>query len=212
MKSVIFGAGTYGEVYLAYFREAGINVVGFIDDEVSKHGTLIGGVTVLGGRDSLAKLKEKGEIDSLYCPVGNNKVRVDILSYALSLGIEVPNFIHKSAIVDGTVNFGKGVYILPGTIIMPYANLSDYAMISMGVKIAHHSLISEGSFLSTGVNFGANIVLGKFSFVGIGATVMTGVKLIGESSIVGAGSVVIRDVPPMTVVAGNPAKVIRSIK
>ena len=33
MKSVIMGAGTYGEVYLAYLREAGVQVVGFVDDD-----------------------------------------------------------------------------------------------------------------------------------------------------------------------------------
>lgn len=32
MKSVIVGAGTYGEVYLAYLREAGVEVIGFLDD------------------------------------------------------------------------------------------------------------------------------------------------------------------------------------
>ena len=32
MKSVIIGAGTYGEVYLAYLQEAGIEIVGFLDD------------------------------------------------------------------------------------------------------------------------------------------------------------------------------------
>ena len=33
MKSVIIGAGTYGEVYLAYLQEAGVDVVGFLDDD-----------------------------------------------------------------------------------------------------------------------------------------------------------------------------------
>ena len=33
MKSVIIGAGTYGEVYLAYLQEAGVEIVGFLDDD-----------------------------------------------------------------------------------------------------------------------------------------------------------------------------------
>ncbi len=46
--------------------------------------------------------------------------------------------------------------------------------------------------------------------VGSGATILSNV-VIGENAIVGAGSVVTRDVPPNTIVAGNPAKVLRSI-
>jgi carbonic anhydrase/acetyltransferase-like protein (isoleucine patch superfamily) len=45
---------------------------------------------------------------------------------------------------------------------------------------------------------------------GTGAVIMRGVT-IGDGSIVGAGSIVTRDVPPATLVAGNPARVIRSL-
>lgn len=46
--------------------------------------------------------------------------------------------------------------------------------------------------------------------IGSGATILSNL-VIGENAIVGAGSVVTRDVPPNTIVAGNPAKVLRSI-
>ena len=47
MKSVIIGAGTYGEVYLAYLQEAGVDVVGFLDDDPKYKGTDVRGVPVL---------------------------------------------------------------------------------------------------------------------------------------------------------------------
>ena len=50
----------------------------------------------------------------------------------------------------------------------------------------------------------------KGASIGSGATVLSNV-VIGENAIVGAGSVVTREVPPNTVVAGNPARVLRSI-
>lgn len=49
MKSVIIGAGTYGEVYLAYLQEEGVEIVGFLDDDPKCHGTDVKGVPVLGG-------------------------------------------------------------------------------------------------------------------------------------------------------------------
>lgn len=57
----------------------------------------------------------------------------------------------------------------------------------------------------------APVVVGPRSYIGVGAIVMCGVT-IGERAIVGAGSVVARDVPPRTVVAGNPARVIASLE
>lgn len=50
---------------------------------------------------------------------------------------------------------------------------------------------------------------GDLSLVGIGSTIIQGIK-IGENAIVGAGGVVINDIPDNTVVAGNPARIIKS--
>jgi acetyltransferase-like isoleucine patch superfamily enzyme len=50
----------------------------------------------------------------------------------------------------------------------------------------------------------------KGASIGSGATILANV-IIGEHAIVGAGSVVTRDVPPHTIVAGNPARVLRPV-
>lgn len=209
MRSVIIGAGTYGEVYLDYLLNAGINIVGFIDDDESLQGKDINGVPVLGTSSGLKDLRDKMSVSAVYCPLGNNYVRVKLLKYARDLGFETPNFIHESVVIASSVKIGVGVYILPGSIIMPHTVIENDVMISMGAKIAHHSHLKSGTFISTGVNLGANIVLEINCFIGIGATIMTGVKKIDKNSIVGAGSVVIRDIPEKAIVAGNPAKVLR---
>jgi len=209
MKSVIIGAGTYGEVYLAYLQEAGVDIVGFLDDNKDLHGSLVKGVRVLGGTDLLSSLRDTYQVEAVYCPIGNNKLRVRFLSLANQLGYQTPNYIHPSAIISPSVVIGKGVYVLLNTSIMPYVTIQDYVMISMNVNIAHHSVLEEGTFISTGVNFGASIVAHKYSYVGISATIMTGIKNLGEDCLVGAGAVIIKDVPDKAVVAGVPAKVLR---
>ena len=82
-------------------------------------------------------------------------------------------------------------------------------MICGGTIVAHHCHLSQGTFISAGVNFGASIRTGKYAYIGIGSTIMTGIKELGEDCLVGAGAVVIRDVPERAVVAGVPAKVLR---
>lgn len=210
MKSIIIGAGTYGEVYLSYLLDAGIEIVGLLDDNESLHGRLIQGVPVLGGISMLETLRETHGIEAVYCPIGNNELRVKFLKYALSLGYHTPNYIHPSVIISPNVSIGeRGVYLLPATVIMPCSHINNFVMVSVNSSISHHTTVEEGVFLSFGANIGASVKVGKYSYIGINATVMTGVHELGENCLVGAGAVVIKDVPQNAVVAGVPAKILR---
>ena len=209
MKSIIIGAGTYGEVYLAYLHEAGVNIVGFLDDDPRFEGKEVRGIPVLGPVSLLDSLKKTHGVEAVYCPLGNNKLRVEFLTRARKIGYETPNFIHPNALISPNVTIGNGVYILRGTTIVPYAVIKDFVMISMGVHLAHHSILDEGTFLSTGCNYGASIHAHNYAYCGINSTIMTGIHDLGENCLVGAGAVVIRDVPANAVVAGVPAKIIK---
>lgn len=210
MKSIILGAGTYGEVYLAYLRESGIEVIGFADDDPVYENKEIRGVPVLGAIRDLQSIKDGYEIEAVYCPIGSNKLRVHFLDFARSLGLKTPSYIHPSVCIAPDVSIAdEGVYILQNTQIMPYVTIEKDVMISSGANIIHHSYLEQGTFVSNGVNLGANVHAMKYAYCGMGSTIMTGVKTLGEDCLIGAGAVVIKDVPDRAVMAGVPAKVLR---
>jgi sugar O-acyltransferase (sialic acid O-acetyltransferase NeuD family) len=168
------------------------------------------GVPVLGGVSVLNTLNETDGIEAVFCPLGDNVLRVRFLESARNLGYRTPNYIHPTVIIAPHVKIAEeGVYILQATQIMPYVTIDRDVMISTGANIIHHSHLSQGTFISNGVCFGANVHSKKFAYVGMGATIMTGVEILGEDCLIGAGAVVIKDVPDYAIMAGVPAKVLR---
>ena len=83
MKSVIIGAGTYGEVYLAYLQEAGIEIVGFLDDNPRYINQKVCGIPGLGELDFLACLKDKYDVEKSEIKLKlDNKTKYKIASIA----------------------------------------------------------------------------------------------------------------------------------
>ncbi|MBI5453327.1 MAG: N-acetyltransferase [Deltaproteobacteria bacterium] len=104
--------------------------------------------------------------------------------------IQSHSFICEGVNIEDEVFIGHSVTFINDT--YPRATTRDGRMQSE----------SDWTVLPTLVKRGASI--------GSGSTILANVT-IGESSIIGAGSIVTRDVPPRTIVAGNPAKVLRSV-
>jgi acetyltransferase-like isoleucine patch superfamily enzyme len=120
----------------------------------------------------------------------------------------------------------------------PFVEIQKGVRIGNRCKISSHSFLCEGVVLEDDVFIGHNVTFTNDRFpratnqngqlqteadwscvptlvkrgasIGSGVTLLCGIT-IGENALIGAGSVVIRDVPPDTVVAGNPAKTIRSL-
>jgi len=205
-KAIIVGAGTYGQVYAEHLKDI-YDVVGYIDDNEKLIGNIIDGIKVLGNTQFLYQQQDKN--CAVFVPIGNNEVRVTILDKLVNLGFETPSFIHSQAIVHDNVKIGNACYLLSGSNIRPFAVLKDYVMIDNGAYIAHHTFVEKGCFFSQCSNIGASINIQQNAYFGMGSILMTGVKNVGKNTIIGAGAVVIRDVPDYAVVVGNPGKIIK---
>lgn len=89
--------------------------------------------------------------------------------------------------------------------------IGDYVMLGPNVQLATacHPLNHEDR--RKGLEFSKPIVLEDDVWIGAGAIILPGVT-IGKGAVIGAGSVVTKDVPPFTVYGGNPAKYIKDCK
>ncbi len=143
--------------------------------------------------------------------------------------------VHPSAIVD-TTDIGSEtriwafVHILKGVSIGKNCNICDHCFIEQGVKLGNNVTVKSGIYIWEGVEIEDDVFLGpnvvftndlrprskkyvaplktiirKGASIGANSTIIAGVE-IGQYSMVGAGSVVTRDVSPYSLVYGNPAK------
>ncbi len=113
------------------------------------------------------------------------------------------------------VRIGKRVKISSHTFICEGVTVEDYVFIGHGVMFINdpypRAANQDGSLQTEADWQVVPTLIKRGASIGSNATILCGVT-VGEGAIVGAGSVVTRDVAPFTVVAGNPARVLRSLK
>jgi acetyltransferase-like isoleucine patch superfamily enzyme len=114
------------------------------------------------------------------------------------------------------VKIGKGVYmgfqVLMDGEYPEYIEIQDWASIGPGVKIMAHSGASPYHQRRRIFHEGPKkVVIGKGAWLAAGAIILPGVT-VGEGAIVAAGAVVGKDVPPLTLVAGNPARMVQKLE
>ena len=113
-----------------------------------------------------------------------------------------------TAVRPHMVKIGRNVVVMPGCLMMSAGGITidDGALIAANVQLIsnNHDLYQRQIITCRPVHIGKN------AWIGAGATILPGVT-VGDNAVVGAASVVTKDVAPDTIVAGNPARFIKAI-
>ena len=182
------------------------NLIGFIDDNISIQGNVINEYRVLGTTDNIKDYPEAYCV----CAIGSSKVRSMIIEKVTQ---ENPN-IRFATLIDPTVEMsdlveiGEGTIICAHTIITVNISIGKHVIINLDCTIGHDAVLKDFVTLYPSVNVSGASNIGKAVEMGTGMQIIQG-KCIGEYSIVGAGSVVVRDLPEKCTAVGSPAKVIK---
>lgn len=210
-KIVIIGAGGFAkEVYevLKITLKVGQEserFAGFLDDNKDLHGSYFMDSKVLGGLNWLSENKNT----SIVLGIGNPSVKRKIVKKIANIGaFKYITLIDQNAIVGKDVRIGKGVFIGGGTFITTNIDIKDFTTINLSCTVGHDSILEPYTTVAPGVNISGNCIIKEGVDFGTGATIIQG-KTVAEWSIVGAGSVVVKDIPANTTAVGNPSKVIK---
>ena len=183
--------------------------LGYIDNDEKKWGTDFYGYPVFGGKEKVSELSKEGAV---FCNLitRNCVTRYETTKELVERGAMLVNLIHPNVNLE-MVKIERGNYIQKSVILQAEVCIGNNSSVSSGSLIAHETNIGNSVFLAPGCTLSGKITIEDGVFIGTGVSIVPRVN-IGKWSIIGAGTVINKDVPPYSVVAGVPGKVIRNVE
>lgn len=209
-KLVIIGAGGFArEVAMLVEEINALNneweLIGFIDEKPANHGKLINDIPVLGDFDYF--YNQNSNVYAV-CAVGNSRSKQSLVRKAIERGFQFTNLIHPSVKISTHVDMGIGNIICAANIITTNIIIGNHVAINPGCGIGHDVTIGDYSTILWSVNLSGNVKVGTGCEIGTKTVIIQDID-IGEWSIIGAGAVVVKDIPPYCTAVGVPAKPIK---
>jgi sugar O-acyltransferase (sialic acid O-acetyltransferase NeuD family) len=209
---LVGGAGTGSDVLalIASINRVSMRyqVMGLLDDAIPE-GSVRFGVPVLGPVTNWKSLEEVWFVDCLGSPRSYRK-REELLERYGMLSAQFETLIHPSVMVADDVQIGPGSIIYPNVVALSNVQIGQHVTILSGTVLNHDVKVGDWSILGSGVMLSGAVKIGRTCYLGTSCSVREGVA-IGNGSLVGMGAAVTANVEVDVVVAGVPAKFIRSV-
>lgn len=201
---IVFGSGGHGREVACVAVASGKALKGFVDD-------LPPAPELLAPFNAgyLGTIAEWEAVDgvNIVVGIGSGAVREKVSRRLAGRGI-VGGLVDPHSSVGVDVRLGDGVVIFAQATVTTNIDLGRHTHIGRGAAIGHDCVIGDFVTVMPLASVSGNVTIGERATVGAGAVIRQG-QVIGADAYVGAGAVVVSDVPPGVTVVGNPARPIR---
>ena len=141
--------------------------------------------------------------------LGEPKYRQALRDKVVASGYKLQTLIHPTAFVGSKTLIGEGTIIQFGCFVSCNVKVGDNVLLQPYSCVGHDSTIDRDSVVSTFVALSGSCKVGERAYIGAGVPVKEKIT-IGADSIVGMGSVVLRDIPEKVIALGNPARAMKN--
>lgn len=206
-KLLIIGARAFGREVCNYAREAGFEIVGFLDDKADALEGFSGYPPILGTVEDWTV----GADDRFVCALGNSRQRERYVGVISGKGGTFVNVIHPTAYVGPNVQTGEGCIICPQAVVDCDLTIGSHVCVNAQSYIPHDSMLEDFVTVSPGCHLGGRVKLRRGAFLGIHSALNSDVE-IGAYTIVAAGAVVTHSLPEYVMAAGVPAVIKKNLE
>lgn len=210
---VVIGANLHAKVVIDIIESEGkYKIAGLLDPCKTKNETICG-YPILGEDEDLPKLIDPYSLDGFIIAIAENFRRLKVAKKIMKITsyLKPVSIIHPTATLASGVPVGEGTVIMPGAIINSSATVGRFCILNTKSSLDHDSVLKDFASLAPNATIGGSCTIGECSAICIGATLTHDIK-IGEHSVIGAGSVVLKNIAPTVVAYGTPAEIIRCRK
>jgi len=211
-KLVIVGAGGFGRECLAWARQCEAfgrdwTIKGFIDDNIEALRGKNTPAPLLGKISDYSPAADERFVIALGVPAIRRRVAEALEGRgALITGIE-----HRTAILGDNVSLGVGCILCPYAVVSGNNRLGRGVVVNVHASVDHDANVGDWSQINCHCDLTAAVELGREVFLGSSVSIIPGV-CVGDGAYIGAGAVVLRDVPAGAKQVGVPARPIRSLR
>ena len=199
---VIIGASGHGKVIADIIVNSNDKVLGFLDDSDDVQGKKIIGFPVLG---KIADFDNYRDCEFVIA-IGNPYVREKISN---ELPVKWYTAIHPTAVISSLdVEIGEGTVIMANAVVNPSARIGKHCIINTGAIVEHDNILEDYVHLSPNVTLAGIVKVGKSTHIGAGSCTKQ-VLNIASNCVIGAGSVIVKDITESGTYVGVPARKIK---
>ncbi len=179
-------------------------VAGFLDDDLSKAGTSVDGVPVLGTLDDVTG---HPDADLVLC-AGRGAARRDLAARLAKLGVEDARYarvVHPGTPVPEGCVVGGGSILLAGVVLTAAVTVGRHVVCMPHVTLTHDDVVEDYATLAAGVALGGGVTVGAAAYLGMNSSVRER-RRVGDDAVLGMGAALVEDQPAGTTWAGVPAR------
>jgi len=200
----IFGAGEIAGVAHFYFtRDTRVTVAGFTVDAAYLKESTFCGLPVVAFEEAAAKFAPASNdlfVALSYAKI--NAVRAQKCAEGRARGYRLASYVSSKASVWDGFKAPENCFILEDNTLQPFVQIGDNVTLWSGNHVGHHARIGANCFITSHVVISGGVQIGDNAFVGVNATLRDHVK-VGARAVIGAGSLVLEDVPEDGVIAAR---------
>lgn len=200
---ILIGGGGHCKSVIDVAESAGYNILGILDmpEDIGKS---VLDYKVIGTDDDIPQFVDKAEFIITVGFIKNPAIRMRIFDNVREAGGKLATIIASTAHVSRYASLDEGTVVMHQAVVNAGAKIGENCIINTFCNIEHDAVIGDQCHISTGTMINGDCKVGKMCFIGSQSVLANGISIC-DDVIVGAGSLVRKNILKPGIYSGNPA-------